>query len=413
MDLLVVPVPFFDENMAVKAYFFQYQEGNGLLRFNQAERAFDGIMLSPLMATLNAVGIDAFTLGLPIFVPINKLTLLANLSDQCKVAPEKVIFVMQEDVKPEEPYLSAIKNLKGLGFRFALQNIQRVDHYAEVARLCDFIFFNHQLMHKIENQLMFALVRRDFQHMTIAMTDIETKEDYDKLKTQGPAMFEGRFYRIPLTKGTHKISPLKFNLIKLLNTVRADDFEFSEVAAIVQQDTALTVSLMKMINSPFLGLRQKVNSINHAVTILGQIEVKKWVTTAVSKLLGSDRPDELTRLSLIRARFAENLAPKFKIEEKSESLFLVGLFSVLDVILELSMEEALGMLRVSDDIRDALLYGKGDYGFILNFIQKYEAAEFKSVSRALIVHDLQPDDIYEAYINALVWYRGVITGTAD
>ena len=410
MDILVIPVPFFDKDMAVSGYFFQFQEGNSLLAANQTEREFDGVALSPLLATLNIAGLDAFTMGLPIFVPINSLSLLANLADQCKVSPEKVIFVIHADVKNEEPYIASIQGLKALGFRFAMQDIPRIDQYGEIAALCDYVFFNHRLMHRVEWQLMYALVRKDHAHLSIAMTDVDTQEHYEELRKQGPVLFEGRFYRTPITRGAHNVNPLKFNLIKLLNLVREDGFEFDEVSAIVQRDTALSVSLMRMINSPALGLKQKVNSISHAVALLGQVEVSRWVTTAVSKLLGSDRPDELTRVSLVRARFAENLAAKFHMEAAAPGLFLMGLFSVLDVILELPMKNALAMLHVTDEIRDALLEGKGDYGAVYSFIQSYEAADFKSVSRALIVRDLQPSDIYEAYIGALTWYRDIISG---
>ena len=410
MDLLVVGVPLFDKDMAVKAYTFCYQEGNSLLRPNQAEREFDGATLSPLLATLNSVGIDALTMGLPIFVPANRFMLMANLAAQCRVPPENVVFVVQGDVRPEEPYLSAVQALKDLGYRFAIQNIERVDQYAPLAMLCDYIFFSHRQMHRIDQQLMYALVGRDYKHLQIVMSDIDTAEQFDVLTAQGPSMFEGRFYRMPVTRGTHNVSPLKLNLIRLLNLVRDENFSFAEVAAIVQQDTALTVNLMRMINSPYIGLRQKVTSISHAVAILGQIEVSKWVTTAVSKLLGSDRPDELSRLSLIRARFAENLAPHFGLEKDSGSLYLLGLFSVLDLILELPMEKALGMVQVSDDIKAALMEGKGEFGAVLKFIQDYEAAEFKVISRTLIVSNLQLNDIYEAYTSALAWYRSVISG---
>jgi len=413
LDILIIPVPFFDKEMAVSGYFFQFQEGNSLLRANQAEREFDGAALSPLLATLNVAGIDAFTMGLPIFVPINGISLLANLADQCKVPPEKVIFVISPDVKPEEPYISAISGLKKLGFRFAMQDIPRVDLYGPVANLCDFAFFSYKLMHRVEWQVMYALVRKDYKHLKVAITDIDTQEHFEELKKQDTTLFEGRFYRMPITKGAHNVNPLKFNLIKLLNLVREESFEFSEVSAVVQRDTALSVSLMRMINSPALGLTQKVNSISHAVALLGQKEVSKWVTTAVSKLLGSDRPDELTRLSLVRARFAENLAVKFKVEDQSQSLFLMGLFSVLDVILELPMKNALAMLNVTDEIREALLEGKGEFGAIYSFIQKYESADFKSVSRSLIVYDLEPSEVYTAYIGALTWYRDVIAGQAD
>ena len=244
------------------------------------------------------------------------------------------------------------------------------------------------------------------------MTAIETGDQFQALITLDPPprLYEGNFYRVPVTRGDHKVTPLKMNLIKLLNLVRDENFEFSSVAAIVQRDTALTVSLMRLINSPFLGLRQKVNSVSHAVTILGQVETRKWVTTAVSKLLGADRPDELTRLSLVRAKFCDNLSDKFGLKSQAPSLFLMGLFSVLDSILELPMEEALKMVQVSDQIRDAYLAGTGDFGMVLNFLYRYEAADWKSVSRTLIVYDLTPEDIYEAYLGALGWYKALISG---
>ncbi len=410
MDLLVIPVPFFDKNMAVQAYYFRYQEGNELMNANQATNEFDGAMLSPLLATLNAVGIDAFTMDKPIFVPINNLMLLADLAQQCRVPYEKVIFVLESDVQPEEPYLSHIRALKEKGFRFAVQKLDRVDAYAPVVELCDYIYFDHRLMDQPQQQLMYALTRRNFPKLSIVMTHIHTNEYFEALREQGPLYFEGRFYRIPITKGEHQVKPLKMNLIKLLNLVRDENFEFSSVAEVVQQDTALTVSLMRMINSPFLGLRQKVKSVSHAVTILGQVETRKWVITAVSKLLGADRPDELTRLSLVRAKFAENLAPAFRLKDQSQSLFLMGLFSVLDSILELSMEEALQMVQVSDTIRDALLHGQGEFGTLLSFIYQYEAADWKTISRMLIMYDLTPEDIYKAYLNALQWYKNLLEG---
>jgi len=409
MDLLVVPVPLFDKNMAVEAYYFRYQEGNGLIRANQATNVFDGVVLSPLLATLNIAGTDAFAMSKPVFVPVNHLMLMANLHDQCKELPEKVVFVIDGSIKSEEPYLSNIKKLKKDGFRFAIQMIERLESYEPIVDLCDYFFFNHTLMHLPNQQLMYAQVKKSYASIKIVMTHIESTDYYDALRGQA-SMFEGHFYTIPVTKGENKVSPLKLNLINLLNLVRNENFEFSAVAAIVQRDTALTVSLMRMINSPFLGLRQKVKSINHAVTILGQIETRKWVTTAVSRLLGADRPDELTRLSLIRAKFAENLAEGFNMKQKSSSLFLMGLFSVLDVILEMTMEDALSMVQVSDSIRDALLECKGEFGALLNFIYKYEFADWNTVSRILIVYDLNPEDIYTAYINALLWYRSLITG---
>jgi EAL and modified HD-GYP domain-containing signal transduction protein len=222
-------------------------------------------------------------------------------------------------------------------------------------------------------------------------------------------LFEGDYYRTPAIKGRSDVSPLKANLIRLLNLVRDENFEFSVVADVVQRDTALSLSLMRLVNSPFLGLRQRINTINHAVTMLGQNEVRKWVTTSVSRSLGADKPSEITRLSLVRAKFAENLSPLFSLPRETQSLFLMGLFSVLDIILEVDMEDALKLVLVSNDIQDALISNTGRFAPIHNFIKSYESADWSSVSRACIVHDLTVESIYDAYIEAVSWYTDLIT----
>jgi EAL and modified HD-GYP domain-containing signal transduction protein len=143
--------------------------------------------------------------------------------------------------------------------------------------------------------------------------------------------------------------------------------------------------------------------------MLGQTEIRKWITTAVSRLLGAEKPGEVTRLSLIRARFAEELAIRFGMEKESQSLFLMGLFSVLDAILDKPIDEALDMVQVSEDIREALVNRTGKYSMIFQFMLEYEAANWNVVSRLLILNDLETEDIYSAYVNAMVWYNDIIS----
>jgi EAL and modified HD-GYP domain-containing signal transduction protein len=172
----------------------------------------------------------------------------------------------------------------------------------------------------------------------------------------------------------------------------------------------LTVSLLRLVNSAYFALKEKVKSINQAVVMLGQAELRKWITTAVARLLGADKPGEVTRLSLIRARFAEELAIKFGMAKESQSLFLMGLFSVLDAILDRPIDEALDMVHVSEDIREALVDRTGKYSVIFQFILEYESANWNVVSRLLILNDLETEDIYRAYINAMIWYNDIVSG---
>jgi len=408
MDLLIVPVPLFNKNIGVEAYYFRHQKGNDIIAASNTTSTFDGAMNSPVLETLNAVGIEAFTMGKPIFVPISRMMLIANLDQQCKQPPDKVVFVLDNELRLEQDYLNSIMRLKALGFRFAIQKIENADAYEPALALCDFVYLDNRRMGTPGMNSFVQQIGQRFRHLTLIVTHINTVEIFRSLASSSVVLFEGRFYRTPITKGENKVSPLQANLIKLLNLVRDENFEFDSVATIIQRDTALTVSLMRLVNSPYIGVRQKVKTINHAVTMLGQQEVRKWVTTAVSKLLGTDKPDEITKLSLMRARFAESLAPKFGLEDQAQSVFLMGLFSVMDVILEKPMEEVLEMIQVDDPIRDALISQSGPYYPVYKFVLGYEGADWKTVSRELIINDLTTEDIYEAYTNALLWYRDLL-----
>ncbi|MBP5653762.1 MAG: signal transduction protein, partial [Lachnospiraceae bacterium] len=121
--------------------------------------------------------------------------------------------------------------------------------------------------------------------------------------------------------------------------------------------------------------------------------------------LCTDKPNEITRLSLLRAKFAENLAPVFGQAGLTNELFLTGLFSVLDIILEKPMEEALALVNVGRDIQNALLKHEGDLAEVLDFMVAYENASFQEVSRQLLLKNINDNQIYDAYIKSLIWYR--------
>ena len=237
--------------------------------------------------------------------------------------------------------------------------------------------------------------------------NIDSVEIFEKLKEEGGYQFyEGKFFRMPINKGQHDVSALKVNYIQLLNMVNSPDFELTEAADVIGRDTALVISLLKMVNR--MTVNSQITSIRHAAAMLGEKELRKWLTTAVAGELYTDKPNEITRLSLLRAKFAENLAPAFSLAIQSSELFLMGLFSVLDVILDVPMEEALKIVQVSKNIRDALLERKGPFALVQEFISRYENADWQEVSRLMIVHNLSMDQIYDAYKGCLKWYRDMI-----
>lgn len=405
MKLFIIPKPVLNHEMVVMSYFFRFQKANEYLS-NHPARIFDGAMSSPCLDILKMVGFKGFTNGLPIFVPLNKVTLLTDIERQCPEPPDKIIFLLNEKTLPEEPFIRSMKRLRDLGYRLALEDVSNYAEMSPVIELCDFIFISCTTENYKE--ALNSLTRR-YRHLSCIASDVNDMDIFGQIKYKGFHLFEGKFYSGPVTKGQNTIAPIKVNRIQLLNIVRNANFEIEEVVKVVGQDPSLAISLLKFVNSPYLGLSQKIKTIQHAVAMLGQKEVRKWVTTAVSGALADDKPDEITRLSLMRAKFAENLAVHFEMAVHASSLFLMGLFSILDAVLEMPMGEALKIVAVSDKIHDALVYMKGDFSKVLSFIYAYETADWNEVYRLIIIYSLNVEDVFNAYIDTVRWYGSIIS----
>jgi EAL and modified HD-GYP domain-containing signal transduction protein len=410
MDLLIVPVPLFNNDIAVEAYYFRNRKGNNLLEGTGTSQ-LDGAMVSPPLEMLNMVSMEALTMGKPIFVPITRYMLLGNLEQQSHQPADKIIFLIDGgDIDKPEIYTDNIVRLQKLGYRFGIQKIDDAERLLPILQYCEYVFFDNRILDRMQEVKMRVAVGPRHKNIVSVYTHIDNMDLFGELMDAGcSGMFEGRFYRTPMTRGgSHDVSPLQVNLINLLNMVRDEHFEFEDVSSVIQKDPALTISLLRLVNSAYFALKEKVKTINQAVVMLGQTEIRKWITTAVAKLLGAEKPSEVTRLSLIRAKFAEGLANKFGIASESQSLFLMGLFSVLDAILERPIDQALELVHVSDDIYEALVRNGGPYSLIYQFILEYEAANWSLISRMLILHDLTADDVYQSYVDAIIWYSDLL-----
>jgi EAL and modified HD-GYP domain-containing signal transduction protein len=193
----------------------------------------------------------------------------------------------------------------------------------------------------------------------------------------------------------------------LLRVVNQPDFDLTDAADVIGRDTALVLSLLEMVNH--MTRNSEITSVRHAAAMLGQKELKRWINTAVTRELCADKPSEITRLSLIRAKFCENLAPVYEMAGLSAELFLMGLFSILDIMLDKPMDEALKTVQVSKNIEDALARGTGELAPVLNFVKEYEDASWREVSRLMVLGNIDIEPVYQAYIEALRWYRDLLS----
>ena len=407
--MLVTLIPLFDENLNIGAYSLFVQKKNTFLNPSLLGTGrFDGAARIEGLEIIQSMGIESLSSDSDVFVTVSNMSIFSDISEQCDAPHERLVLLMDPTVKPEPMYIERLAELKSQGYKLAMRKLQVADFesYREILKLTDYVFLNHKKIDISKAKIYFTKL---FPKIHLCAVGVDNQEEFAALKSSGGyQLYEGNFYRIPVNSGEHEVAPLKVNYIELLNTVNSDNFELTQAADIIGRDTALTISLLRMVNN--MAINSEITSIRHATAMMGQKELKRWITTAVVGELCTDKPNEVTRLSLLRARFAENLAGVFGMALQSSELFLMGLFSVLDVILDMPMEEALAMVHVSKQVRDVLVERKGPLAKVYDFILRYENADWQEVSRQMILEDIDLDTLYNAYLQTLEWYRKLTLG---
>lgn len=369
-------------------------------------RQFDGAAYVDGLELIQELGTTTLSGGKPIFVSLNNISIFSSLESECKNTNHAPILLIDQTFPPVSMYTDRIRELREFGYHFAMRNlpVHCYEDYAPILSQMDYILIDCQKIDAVKASFYF---RKLYPDICICASNIPDMETFGKLSpAETISLFEGTFFRMPVTRGEHKVSPLKINYISLLNLIEEDDFDLTKAADIISQDTALIISLLRLANTR--SFNSEITSVRVAVSMLGQKDLTRWIQTTVIEKLCSDKPNELMRLSLLRAKFAENLAPVFGMAMRSQELFLTGLFSILDIILDCSMEEALSMVRVSGKIRAALLERTGSLAEVLHFIVKYGSAEWQEVSRQLVLKNIEIPDVSHAWVSSLQWYAKLI-----
>ena len=405
--MLATLIPLFDDKMSVCAYSVFARKDNHFLNPNlEGGARFDGAGTVHELEVVSNMGVSTLSGGKEVFVPINQFSIFSEISLQCTVPAGKVVLLMDNTILPEEQYIRRVKELKAQGYKLAIRKlpITSFEPYKEILNKCDYILLNHAKIDIEKAKIYFGSV---YPNIKLCAVNVSTQEEYEELtRNGGYDLYEGEFFRMPVKESETEVSPLKVNYIELLNVVNAPDFDLTDAADVIGKDPALVISLLEIVNR--MALNSEITSIRHAAAMMGQKELKRWINTAVTKELCSDKPSEITRLVMIRAKFAENLAKSFELAMQSAELFIMGLFSAIDIMLDKPMQEALDMVVVPRNVRLALLEGKGDYFKVLNFILRYEDADWTEVSRLMVLGNMDMDEVYEAYLSALRWYRDLI-----
>jgi len=407
MKTFIVAIPFFDSDMSVNAYRLNSRSGQKLLGMLVDEMSMSDAVLTPGLDLVKTLGVEPLTGGCPLFIDVNEYHLLMRIPIGLDIPPDMLVCVLSNSINPDAAVLEKCRELKDLGFKIAVDGLLDGHTKNPLFELVDYIIiditdFNADDKFKTTIKALSKL-------KTIVLSNIPDMVTFDKLVGIANTLYCGSFFSQPITKGATKISPIKINALTLLKRISEDDFDLGDIADTIGRDPSLSISLLRFINTV---MPRKIESIRNAVAILGQKEVKRWATAAISIQLAEDKPSEITKLSLIRARFAENLAKVFSVGVFSPSLFMMGLFSLLDVILERPMEEAVKEVALDEAVRAALVDKSGDFYYILEFIYAYEHANWDDIAIMMVKYNLELEEVTTAFVDALVWYKALLDAIA-
>ena len=407
MKTFIVAIPFFDSDMSVGAYRLNSRSGQKLLGMLVDEMSMSDAVLTPGLDLVKALGVEPLAGGCPLFVDINEYHLLMRVPTSLEISPEALVCVLPNKINTDAAVLEKCRELKELGFKLAIDGLLIGQTQNPLFDLTDYIIVDISDF-TIDDKFI-ATITALAKLKMIVLSNINDMDTFNTLAKIPDTLFCGRFFSQPITKGITKISPIKINALTLLRRINEEDFDLGDIADTIGRDPSLSLSLLRFINTV---MPRKIESIRNAVAILGQKEVKRWATAAISIQLADDRPNEVTKLSLIRARFAENLAKAFSMGVFSQSLFMMGLFSLLDIILELPMEKAVKEVALDEDVRFALVDKSGDFYKVLSFIHAYEHANWDDIAIQMVNNDLDLEEVTTAFVDALIWYKTLLDAIA-
>jgi len=403
MKTFIVAIPFFDSDMSVRAYRLNSRSGKRLIGMMAEEMSMSDAVLSPGLDLVKTLGVEPLTGGCPLFVDINEFQLLMRVPIVLDIPPEQLVCVLNGKINTDGAIIEKCSELKELGFKIAVDGIPDGLTNNPLFEYIDYIIVD--IRDYTVDAKFTATIKALAKLKEIVLTFIPDMDKFNSLVGLSNTLYCGGFFSEPITKGAGKISPVKINALTLLKRLSEDDFDLGDIADTIGRDPALSISLLRFINTV---MPREIESIRNAVAILGQKEVKRWATAAISIQLADDKPNEVTKLSLIRARFAENLSKAFNMGIFAPSLFMLGLFSLLDVILERPMEEAVKEVALDEGVRSALVDKSGDLYKVLEFIHAYEHANWDEIAILMVRYELELGEVTTAFVDALVWYKALL-----
>ncbi len=397
MNVCLARQPIFDTQLNVIGYELLY-------RSNENSTAYDGSDPDLASSEMILMGLDA---GIKMLTD-NRLAFInftesLLLNEAATILPKKHLVVeILEDVSPDKNIINSCRKLKKQGYTLSLDDFVYSDVLAPFLELADIVKIDF-LNRDISSIKQDVKILSKIPTIRLLAEKVETKEVFELAQNLGFVYFQGYFFSKPQIFGKKKMNPVKANQLQLIHHAMDPMVDYKKLAAIIKNDTVLSYRILRLVNSAYYGLQYPVKNIRHALAILGIKSIRKFVTLLTIEQMTDEKPEELIRMSLIRGRVLESLAPFVRMRKYKDDLFMLGLFSLIDVLSDTPMDEIIEKTNLPKDVAGALLTGSGKYADLLNIIVYYEHGNWSETTHISKNYGLSVSEIFKVYIPAIEW----------
>ncbi|MCG7495976.1 EAL domain-containing protein [Vibrio sp. Of7-15] len=313
---------------------------------------------------------------------------------------ENLIVEILEDCEPTDELLDAVKALSKKGYKLALDDFIPDPLWKRFLPYIDIIKFDIQLV-PLEKAQLFIHRCAKFNIKFLA-EKVETHQEFLHAKEIGFDYFQGYFFSRPELLQQRSIEPSQLAVLQLCKEISSKDVDYEAVERLVVSDVSLSYKLLRYVNSSSV-ISKPITSFKQALVYLGQNKLRQFISLVAVAHASQHKPQSLYTLSIQRARICELLAINSSLEVEPSQAFLMGMFSLLESLLDQPLPLLLGRLPISEEIKLALTAGSGDLGYLLNAVQAYEKANWEQVSHYCQILNISEQLIAEQYAESVEW----------
>ena len=401
MDLFIARQPIFTVHRKLYGYELLYR---GTKTSSLSNTSGNKATTSVLSSAFLTEGIEKISGLRPCFINFTRDLLLQNLPASF---PKKLIVVeILEDVQPTPDIIDICKKLHNDGYTIALDDFVYNSSLEPLIGIADIIKFDF-LLTPIDTlqKTLYKLSKYKLKHLA---EKVESYDEFIKASKLGFSYFQGYFFCKPEKIRIREIDSSKINLVNLLAEVNKKTTTLSKIEEIVLRDVALAYKLLRYINSSYFYRLNRIDSVAHAITYLGENELRRFIILVLISELASDKPNELVRLAVVRAKMGELLALETPHKSKADEIFLLGLFSLLEALLDTTTDYICEQLSLSDNLKNALVSRTGPYAPFLDVVLSYEKRDKPTCLAAAQKIGVAPGRLAQMYMDAIHFTQSVL-----